>query len=152
MFKNIFRIIRNFIKHGFQFRNMYYWDGSYIYQALNIILSNYIKEFENVTEWAYVGMEQDIRRKMKVCKALCERILKDDYYSPYKEKSEKQLKEWWDGATVTDLPDGGCIMTFLDRKGFDYPKEHMKAEQRMRKQDEALLFNLLNKNIQRWWW
>ena len=114
------------------------WDyaGTYLVLRDNLkYLSDSIEKYGN-----HLNKGHDIKR-MRICIHLIDRLVEDDYYKidyVFDEKSS----DFFNFKVVFkyDLPKAG--------KGSH--SGHMQAE-RLKKQDQDMLFSILNKYIRHWW-
>jgi len=146
--KSIFRVMIKIIRHFlhldsliYGIKNLYHWfpliwqdrqwDQSYLFEILRLKLSLMEKYFDS--DFLLPTDNKKQAKRMRICRLLIERILIDDYTSPFDELNEN----------VENFEE-----TKLGRKRFKWECEH---KENMIKQDLNLLFKLLNKHIRYWW-
>jgi len=132
-----------------------WWDSYYIYALLHKKLSLMEKNFLKYGH--HVGAEKDAH-KMKVCRLLLERIIKDDY-SPMTvheikwgeaELNWDQLEDGSEYYSLNIIHPKVITVEDKERERKDF-KRAMDQEEYLKKQDIEYLFKMMKKHIRSWW-
>jgi hypothetical protein len=88
--------------------------------------------------------------QIKVCRLLIERILANDYTSPFDRRNEEFWVKFSDAFDICMYEEKTLIYskTELEKKLVDAETEH---KGKMLEQDIELLFKIMNKHVQNWW-
>ena len=142
--KRLFRLVRAFWSTG-------YFDHTHIYEHIEYCLEEMLIEFERhrAAGWEHTTYKKDTQR-MRVCKNLAERLVKSNYRSKYQDRADAQ---WKRREEACEDPED-FIKQFDTKDPLGEPNWSFKCiqeEEKMAKADKELLFELLNKHINRFW-
>ncbi len=148
--------IKNFWKWRKVIYNDGWWDSYYIFEMLRFKFEDMEQKFRKYGISVTAKKDAD---KMKICKLLLDRLVKDEYYENvfkyhHKKWGEPELK-WIDmeDSEYSSLEiNHKNVVTEEDKKieRKEY-KNLMHREVALRKQDINYLFKILSKNILQWW-
>jgi len=103
----------------------------------------------------YVKAKRDIKQ-IKIANNLCKRLGDDGYLDNATRRYEERFGEW--GFDFEEIPimdkDGNSLYQLIDNRDELSKKAYMRASSHskyLRKQDIDTLFNLLKKDIEKWW-
>ena len=120
------------------------WDDYYLYNMLRVKFRR-MEEFYGESKWAISADADKVAHQCRICRILCERIIAEDYTTPYTDRVKpihdrfwKQFKDFM--GSPEDKP--------FERKLtiLEYNHENM-----MLKQDIKYLCHMINKHSQGWW-
>ena len=109
------------------------WDHSYIYDVLRFKLNNTEHCIRN---GSHISAGKDADR-IKICVNLLDRLRNDVYF-------DMIYGDWDGGGSLSDINN----RTKEEREDFNRRYKH---EDYMIKQDIDMLFDIMKKNIQKWW-
>ena len=132
------------------------WDHTYIYDVLHFKLKNTEHCIRN---GSHVKSDKDADR-IKICVNLLGRLIKDDYYDNVYKHFDKKWGELSFGSEKDEEREGYCKLIFKrsndpnnereEERDKEY-KKLMNKEGYLIHQDLDLLFDIMKKNIQKWW-
>ena len=128
------------------------WDQIYFYIILEKKLELMIKDFTKYSNHLHVDKQI---RYMVICKNLCKRLLDNDYARYHYDKLDRVYGEL--NMTFTPIENSKCSQIHINRKN-ESPmskrlfKKYTNIEVSLRNHDRELLFKLLNKHLESWWW
>lgn len=149
--RKFWRQVVNFCYYGWMLRDTVYYDYNQYYNILQVVHNKFLKEFKNIPIEFMHGDYNKTIKDMLTVKVLLDRIVKDDYYTIYKDKHDTELKYMWDNVIETKLSNGNICMTFPNIKN-KWIHKHDKVVDNLRKHDKDLLFKILKTKINSWWW
>ena len=119
------------------------FDSAYIWMILR-------KKFENMedffnSEYSYhVGSEKHAQ-EVRICKLLCERLIAEDYPTPWDAGWQKHLdwESWEEFVKLLNTP--------LSKVEHDCLERAVKHQDYLKKQDKEILCKMLMKYSDGWW-
>ncbi len=128
------------------------WDHIYFYIMLETKIGFMIKENREYSNHLHVDKQI---RYMVICKNLCARLIEDDYARYHYDKLDKMYGEL--KMTFSPVPNSKCSRVHIGRPRATemtrkLSKKCYRLEASLRQHDKDLLFKLLNKHLESWWW
>lgn len=156
MIRTLFTGIRNLIKWSKLIWCDHQWDDCYIFEMLRFKLVVMEKFYSS--DNAMSANAKKVARKIHICILLIDRILLNDYPTPFDERNEpsfRRFQEAFERSLHSETDENGLIHltrdyddTPLERQIFKWKTEH---EDNLLKQDINYLFNFMAKHIRGWW-
>jgi hypothetical protein len=127
------------------------WDHYYLLAILRHKMNSMVKFYDGPHAW---GIDSPIRaHEMKVCRLILDRLIEDDYN---REGYDAHDEKWGELEFTTDDKTGLLTITRGNRNMNEEleQKEYKgvyEKEEELRKTDIDNLFEIIRKNIQKWW-
>ena len=140
--KTHYRNIKYFLLNIYHHRKALWYSRPWDYTGTYLVLRDNLKYLSASIEkyGCHLNKEHDVRR-MRICIHLIDRLVEDDYY-----KVDYVL-----GGKGDNLFGFKRVFKYdLPKAGKGSHSVHMQAE-RLKKQDQDMLFYILNKYIKHWW-
>src|SRR3972149_2973685 len=151
MFRTFWFGIKNLIKWFPLIWNDRQWDDGYLFEILQFKLSEMSKYFDSDNA---VCADAKLRaRQIYICKLLIDRILLNDYTTPFDVRDEPRHQRFAE-AFEKSMASGSDSFIYdredtpLESKVFKWKTEH---EDYLEQQDIEMLFRLMSKQIKSWW-
>lgn len=144
--KTYYRNIKYFLLNIYHHRKALWYSRPWDYTGTYLVLRDNLKYLSDSIEkyGNHLNKERDITR-MRICIHLIDRLVENDYYKVdyvFNNKGSDGVSFGFKRVFKYDLPKAG--------KDGGKHSVHMQAE-RLKKQDQDMLFYILNKYITHWW-
>ena len=157
-FKSFFRNIKIGITNLITYAPIIYndrdWDHHYFFLLLDKKLNRMYKE---LSTQQHAHIHPNYLKSLKTCSILVKRIVEDDYIDDVAQKKLDELYGSYDFVKDNDI--GFSVLTrskeLTEKEEKQYRREVRELSQRERnrkKQDIDMLFKLLNKHVEGYWW
>lgn len=145
-FHNIKKGIKNLIEYGPTIYKDRDWDHYYLLKLMDIKLK---KMYTDLSTQEFAQIHKNNLKALKICSVLTTRLMNDEYDI----EDDEFIKKWGTLEFVDNSIKRTKKITDKERNQYQIElKNRINRIENRRKNDQELLFKLMNKHFRSWWW